>query len=77
VLSLRKSGCETMIGRYWTYLVQFFKMQITRASDYAVRVMVHIAMGSGTDIATKEASVILLDSDLQKIPQILILPEKQ
>jgi len=35
-----------------------------------------IAVGSGTDIATKEASVILLDSDLQKIPQIFDLARK-
>jgi heavy metal translocating P-type ATPase len=35
-----------------------------------------IAMGSGTDIATKEASAILLDSDLQKIPQIFDLARK-
>jgi heavy metal translocating P-type ATPase len=35
-----------------------------------------IAMGSGTDIATKEASVILLDSDLLKIPQIFDLARK-
>jgi cation transport ATPase len=35
-----------------------------------------IAMGSGTDIAAKEASVILLDSDPQKIPQIFDLARK-
>jgi cation transport ATPase len=35
-----------------------------------------IAMGSGTDIATKEASVILLDSDVQKMPQIFDLARK-
>lgn len=41
--SLRKSGCETMIGHYLDILSPIFKMQITRASDYAVRVMVHLA----------------------------------
>ncbi len=30
-----------------------------------------IAMGSGTDIAMRAASVVLMDCDLQKIPQIL------
>jgi len=35
-----------------------------------------IAMGNGTDIASKEVSVVLLDSDLQKIPQLFDLAHK-
>lgn len=35
-----------------------------------------IAMGSGTDIAAKEASVVLLDSDLQRIPGVFDLADK-
>jgi len=35
-----------------------------------------IAMGSGTDIAMRAASVVLMDNDLTKIPQVLDLAEK-
>jgi heavy metal translocating P-type ATPase len=35
-----------------------------------------IAMGSGTDIAMRASSVVLMDCDLQKIPQILNLARK-
>jgi len=35
-----------------------------------------IAMGSGTDIAMRAASVVLMDNDLGKIPQILDLAKK-
>jgi P-type E1-E2 ATPase len=35
-----------------------------------------IAMGSGTDIAMRAASVVLMDNDLCKIPQIFDLAAK-
>jgi len=35
-----------------------------------------IAMGSGTDIAMRAASVVLMDNDLRKIPQIFDLAKK-
>jgi Rrf2 family protein len=75
VPSLRKNGCETMIGRYWTYLVQFFKMQITRASDYAVRVMVHLASlseGKKVPLTALVHATGVKESFLSKVMQRLV-----
>jgi Rrf2 family protein len=64
-----------MIGRYWTYLVQFLKLQITRASDYAVRVMVHLASlseGKKVPLTALVHATGVKESFLSKVMQRLV-----
>lgn len=64
-----------IIRRYWTHWVQFWPMQITRAADYAVRVMVHLACrpeGEKVPLAALARATAVSGSFLSKVLQRLV-----
>ena len=71
---MKGSECP-IISRYWTYLVQFSPVQITRAADYAVRVMVHLASrreGERVPLAALVRATEVSGSFLSKVLQRLV-----